>query len=62
MARFAIRTIEDVLVGGIANLGVAGMVRTAMDATFEDLRSLTLLVLGRRGDRRDRAVLTGRPA
>ena len=44
IARFAIRTMEDVLVSGIANLGVAGMVRAVMDATFEDLRGLTLLV------------------
>jgi hypothetical protein len=61
VARFAIRTIEDVLVGGIANLGVAGMVRTAMDATFEDLRSLTLLVLVAVAIVGIVAYLTGRP-
>ena len=61
VARFAIRTIEDVLVGGIANLGVAGMVRTAMDATFEDLRSLTLLVLIVIAVVGVVAYLTGRP-
>jgi hypothetical protein len=62
IARFAIRTIEDVLVGGIANLGVAGMVRTAMDATFEDLRSLTLLVLLGVAIVGIVAYLTGKPA
>jgi len=62
VARFAIRTIEDVLVGGIANLGVAGMVRTAMDATFEDLRSLTLLVLVAVAIVGIVAYLTGKPA
>ena len=61
IARFAIRTIEDVLVGGIANLGVAGMVRTAMDATFEDLRGLTLLVLIAVAIVGIVAYLTGRP-
>ena len=62
IARFAIRTIEDVLVGGIANLGVAGMVRTAMDATFEDLRGLTLLVLIGVAIVGIVAYLTGKPA
>ena len=62
IARFAIRTIEDVLVGGIANLGVAGMVRTVMDATFEDLRGLTLLVLIGVAIVGIVAYLTGKPA
>ena len=62
IARFAIRTIEDVLVGGIANLACAGMVRTAMDATFEDLRGLTLLVLIGVAIVGIVAYLTGKPA
>ncbi len=62
IARFAIRTMEDVLVGGIANLGVAGAVRTVMDATFEDLRGLTLLVLIGVAIVGIVAYLSGRPA
>ena len=62
IARFAIRSIEDVLLSGIANLGVAGMVRTAMDATFEDLRGLTLLVLIGVAIIGIVAYLTGKPA
>ncbi len=62
IARFAIRSIEDVLVGGIANLGVAGAVRAVMDATFEDLRGLTLLVLIGVAIVGIVAYLSGRPA
>ena len=50
------------LVSGIANLGVAGMVRAVMDATFEDLRGLTLLVLIGVAIVGIVAYLTGKPA
>ena len=62
LARFGIRNMEDVLIGGIANLGVAGAVRAVMDATFEDLRGLTLLVLVGVAVVGVVAYLLGRPA
>ena len=45
LARLAIHTIEGVLVDGIANGDVAGAVRVLLDATFESLRSITVIVL-----------------
>jgi hypothetical protein len=45
IARLAIRSVENVIVGGIADGDVAGAVRALLDATLEDLRSLTLIIL-----------------
>ena len=40
-----VRTAENVIVGGITDGEVAGAARTMVDATLENLRSLTLLIL-----------------
>ncbi len=45
LARLAIRTAEDVIVGGIADGDIAGAVRALVGATLEDLRSLTLIIV-----------------
>ncbi|HEY4188784.1 MAG TPA: hypothetical protein VGM28_00055 [Candidatus Limnocylindrales bacterium] len=45
LARLSIRSIEGVLVDGIADGNVAGAVRALLDATFESLRGITIFVL-----------------
>jgi len=45
LGRFAIRGIEGALISGIADAGVAGGVRSVVDATLEDLRRVTSVVL-----------------
>ena len=45
IARMTVRTAENVIVGGITDGEVAGAARTMVDATLENLRSLTLLIL-----------------
>ena len=45
IARLLIRGGEGVIVGGIADQDLAGAVRSTLDAVFDDLRSLTLLIL-----------------
>jgi uncharacterized membrane protein len=45
ISRLAIRSVEDAIVGGIADGDVAGAVRALLDATLEDLRGLTLIIL-----------------
>ena len=45
LGRMAIHGIEDALISGIADAGVAGGVRSVFDATLEDLRRVTSLVL-----------------
>ena len=45
LARLAIRSIEGALVDGIANGDVRGAIAALLDATFENLRSVTLIVL-----------------
>ena len=45
LARLAIRGAENVIVGGIADGGVAGATRSIVDATLENLRSVTLIIL-----------------
>ena len=45
LARLAIRTAEDVIVGGIADGDIAGAMRALVGATLEDLRSLTLIIV-----------------
>ncbi len=45
IARTLIRGAEGVIVGGIADQDLAGALRSTMDAVFDDLRSLTLLIL-----------------
>ncbi len=45
VARLAIRSVEDAIVGGIADGDVAGLVRAVLDATLADLRGVTVIVL-----------------
>lgn len=45
LARLAIRGIEEALIAGIADAGVASAVRSVLDATIEDLRRLTTIIL-----------------
>lgn len=45
LARAIIGSIEDTIVGGIAEGDVAAAVRALVDATLEDLRSLTVIIL-----------------
>jgi len=45
LGRFAIRGIEGALISGITDVGLAGGVRSVFDATLEDLRRVTSLVL-----------------
>jgi hypothetical protein len=45
VGRLAIRSVEGVIVGGIADGDVAGAARAMLDATLEDLRGLTLIIL-----------------
>jgi hypothetical protein len=61
LSRLAIRGVEGVLLDGIADGDVAGAVRVVMDATFEDLRSLTRVVLIATAIAAVAAYLWGRP-
>jgi hypothetical protein len=61
IARLAVRTAEDVIVGGIADGGVAGAARTMVDATLSDLRGLTLIILVATAVVAIAAYLWGRP-
>ena len=45
LGRLGIRAFENALISGIADAGVAAGVRSVVDATVEDLRSLTRLIL-----------------
>jgi hypothetical protein len=61
LARLAIRTAEDVIVGGIADGDIAGAVRALVGATLEDLRSLTLIIVIATAIVAIAAYLWGRP-
>ena len=45
LARLAIGAAENAIIGGIADGDVAGAARTMVDATLQDLRSITVLIL-----------------
>ncbi len=45
VARVLIGSIEDAIVSGISDGDVAGAIRALVDATLEDLRSLTVIIL-----------------
>jgi hypothetical protein len=62
IARLLIRGVEGVIVGGIADQDLAGAVRSTLDAVFDDLRSLTLLILIVTAIVAVVAYLWGRPA
>lgn len=62
IARLSIDGIEGALLSGIAQDDVAGAVRAVVDATVEDLRSLTIIVVIVTGVVALVAYLAGRPA
>ena len=45
LARLAMGAAENVIVGGIADEGVAGAARAIVDTTLQDLRGITVLIL-----------------
>jgi len=61
LARLAGNTFRDVLISGIADEGLATGVRTVVDATIEDLRRLTTIILVATGIVAIAAYLWGRP-
>ena len=61
IARGLIRGVEGVIVGGIADQDMAGAVRSSLDSVFDDLRSLTLLILIATAIVAVAAYLWGRP-
>jgi hypothetical protein len=61
LARLAIRTAEDAVVGGIADANIAIAVRTMVDATLEDLRGVTLIIVIATAILAVAAYLWGRP-
>ena len=61
LARLAIRTAEDVIVGGIADGDIAGATRALVGATLEDLRGWTLLIVIATAIVAIAAYLWGRP-
>ena len=60
-ARMLIGSIEDSIVSGIADGDVAGAIRALVDATLEDLRSLTVIILVAAAIIGVAAYLWGRP-
>ena len=61
LARLAIRTAEDAIVGGIADGDIAGATRALVGATLEDLRGWTLLIVIATAIVAIAAYLWGRP-
>jgi hypothetical protein len=62
VARLAINGIENAVLSGIAQDDVAGAVRAVVDATVEDLRGLTIVIVIVTGIVALVAYLAGRPA
>jgi hypothetical protein len=61
LARLAIHSVEDSLIAGIADAGVAAGVRSVVDATIDDLRRVTSIVLVATAIVAIAAYLWGRP-
>ncbi len=62
LARLAINAGVNAIIGGIADEGLAGAVRSVVDATVADLRGLTTVILIATGIVAIAAYLAGRPA
>jgi hypothetical protein len=62
IARLSINAITDAAISGIANEGLAGAVRSVVDATFADLRGITTIILVATAIVAIAAYLWGRPA
>ena len=61
LARLAINAGVNAIISGIADEGLAGAVRSVVDATVADLRGLTTLILIATGIVAIAAYLSGRP-
>ena len=61
VARLTIRTAEDMIVAGVADARVAGAARAIVDATLQDLRGLTMIILVATAIVAIAAYLWGRP-
>src|SRR5688572_12247256 len=61
VARLAVRTAEDAIVAGIADANVASATRAMVDATLQDLRGLTLIIVIATAILAIAAYLWGRP-
>ena len=61
VARFAVRTAEDAIVSGIADANVASATLAMVDATLQDLRGLTLIIVVATAILAIAAYLWGRP-
>jgi hypothetical protein len=61
LARLTTNTITGAVVGGIADEGLAGAVRTVVDTTVANLRQITLIILIATGIVAIAAYLWGRP-
>jgi hypothetical protein len=62
LARLTTNAITSALVGGIADEGLSGAIRTVLDATIADLRSLTAIILIVTAILAVAAYIWGRPA
>ena len=62
LARLAIGAAVEAIISGIADEGLAGAVRSVVDATVADLRGLTTVILIATGIVAIAAYLAGRPA
>lgn len=61
IARFAVRSAEDAIVSGIADANIASATRAMVDATLQDLRGLTLIIVVATAILAIAAYLWGRP-
>ncbi len=61
VARLAVRTAEDVIVAGVADADIASATRAMVDATLQDLRGLTLIIVVATAILAIAAYLWGRP-
>ena len=61
VARLAVRTAEDMIVAGVADADIARAARAMVDATLQDLRGLTLIIVAATAILAIAAYLWGRP-
>jgi hypothetical protein len=61
LARLAINAVTSAVIGGIADEGLAGAVRTVVDTTVDNLRQITAIILVATGIVALAAYLWGRP-
>ncbi len=61
VARLAVRTAEDMIIAGVADADIASAARAMVDATLQDLRGLTLIIVAATAILAIAAYLWGRP-